>query len=290
MWKKLLNSDNYIKELKKYDISLLKAIQIGYDLQSGTYEKYYYSEIQNLISKDRYEILIKNISEILKEKSRCSIIEIGIGEGNMMRSLIENLNKSILDRIDFYGTDLSFPRLVITKKHISKCNLFVGDMNNLPFLDNTFDIVYTSSAIEPNRDKEEVILKELHRISKYFLILFEISYKDADVNLKKRFDEHGYVKYIYETINKLDFNLKSYKELTSNDISTYNSFLYLIEKNNNITENEDTINFVTPIFHDNLIKFNYNDVIYYKSEKINLLFNIINNIPVLMIENSISIN
>lgn len=290
MWKRLLNSNNYIKELKKCNISELKAIQIGYDLQSGSYEKYHHSKKYSKYFKDRYDVLIKNISNILKKKSRCSIIEIGIGEGNMMRELIENLNKETLDKIDFYGTDLSLPRLLITKKHISNCNLFVGDMNNLPFLDNTFDIVYTSSAIEPNKDKEEIILKELHRISKYFLILFEISYKDADANLKKRFDEHGYVKYIYDTINKLNFNFKSYQELTSYDITTYNSFLYLIEKNNDIVEDEDTINFVTPIFHDSLIKFNYNDVIYYRSEKIKLVFNIINNIPILLIENSISIN
>jgi len=103
--------------------------------------------------KKRVSILSQNIIKIISEKGRCSVMEVGIGEGNTMRHLIEHLDKKYQNKIDLFGIELSFSRIKITKKHIENCNLYVGDMNNIPFKDNSIDIVYTSSAIEERNIK-----------------------------------------------------------------------------------------------------------------------------------------
>lgn len=289
MFKNLLCSDNYIDFLdKNTNLSRLKVIQLGYELQAGSYEKNY--NYNNLMQK-RVKILINNINNILDKNKFCNILEVGIGEGNTMRHLIENIDKNILNKINFYGIELSFSRLKICKKHIPNCNLFVSDMNNLPFDNNIFDIVYTASSIEPNIDNEENILKELYRICKYRIILFEISYKDASINLKNRFTFHKYIKYLYETIKKLKYNLIEYNELETTD--TYNNYLYLIEKDINVdmlTDNIDIKNkLISPIFNDKLEYIIYNNSKFYKSLNLNLHFPIIDEIPILLIDNAIII-
>jgi ubiquinone/menaquinone biosynthesis C-methylase UbiE len=284
MYKTILNSDNYIKELEKIDgLSRLKIIQIGYELQSGTYEKAYKKRLLDLMDK-RSSILIENIKKILENKERCSIIELGIGEGNTMRHLIEKMDDVLLERVDFFGTDLSFSRLLITNKHIRKCNICLCDMKYLPYPNNKFDIVYTSSSIEPNINEEEKIMKEIYRISRNKIILFEISYKDAGEKLKERYNEHKYVKFLYESIIKLNYNMTEYCELFKNE--TYNNYLYLIEKKIQIEKDIEEL-YISPVFEDKLEKINYEGNYFYKSINMGLLFNIINNIPILLLENSI---
>lgn len=282
MYKNLLKSKNYINFLEENtNLTRLKKIQIGYELQAGSYEKAYnYNELM----QKRVKILKNTIIEILKTKDRCKIIEVGIGEGNTMRHLVENLDEKVLNKIDLYGIELSFSRIKITKKHLPNSNLYVSDMKYLPFSENSFDIVYTSSAIEPNINNEKDILQELYRISSNYLILFEISYREANDKLKERFDKHKYVKNIYESIKELDYNLLDYYKLMESD--TYNNFLFKIQKLNSIDNN---FKLISPLFGDEIKLVNYNNQIFYKSDDLNLYFPIIDNIPILLIENSIII-
>jgi ubiquinone/menaquinone biosynthesis C-methylase UbiE len=284
MYKRLLNSDNFIDFLEKNtDLNRLKQIQMGYDLQCGSYERNFNF---NDLMKKRVKILKEKICENLKYKNTCNIIEIGIGEGNTMRHLKDNLEDSILDKINFYGIELSFCRIKITKKHLPECKLILADMNNLPFEDDSFDIVYTASSIEPNFNNEKKILNELYRICKNDLILFEISYRDANEYIKKRFDDLKYINRLYETILDENYNLVSYRELVTS--KTYNNYLYLIKKKSysNIAKE---INYISPIFNDELEIVLYNNAYYYKSKKLNLYFPIIDNIAILLINNSLCI-
>ena len=253
---------------------------MGYDLQTGSNEKKFN---YNDLMKKRIKILIEHIKKVLLKKKKCNIIEIGIGEGNTMRHLIGNLDKNLIKNINFFGVELSFSRIKICKKHIPYCNLIVSDMKHLPFNNNCFDIVYTSSAIEPNLNEEEVILKELYRITSGNLILFEISYKEANKKLKERFNKHKYVKFIYETINLLNYNLKNYEKLTNND--KYNNYYFNIIKN----KEHNKLNLISPILQDSLIIVKYNNSKYYKSENLNLYYQIIDDIPILIHKNSILI-
>ena len=68
--------------------------------------------------------------------------------------------------------------------------------------------------------------------------------------------------------------------------NTYNNFLFKIIKDDLV---ENNFELITPIFGDKIKLVNYNNQKFYKSENLNLYFPIIDNIPILLIENSIII-
>tara|TARA_A100001015_G_C14992586_1_gene714695 strand:- start:1163 stop:1447 length:285 start_codon:yes stop_codon:yes gene_type:complete len=93
---------------------------------------------------------------------------------------------------------------------------------------------------------------------------------------------------LYETIQKLNYNLVKYEHVYTTE--TYNLYNYLIKKKDVNNRVDKKINFFTPLFKDKLNLITYNNVKYYKSENLNLYFNIIDDIPILLLENTIVIN
>ena len=89
-----------------------------------------------------------------------------------------------------------------------------------------------------------------------------------------------------ETIIDEKYNLISYKELETS--KTYNNYLYFIKKNSYSGSTKE-IKYITPIFNDKLEIVLYNNTNYYKSNKLHLYFPIIDNIPILLIDNEICI-
>ena len=49
-------------------------------------------------------------------------------------------------------------------------------MEQIGLKSNSVDIIYTNHSLEPNGGREEVILKELLRVTNKYLILFEPIY------------------------------------------------------------------------------------------------------------------
>ena len=76
-------------------------------------------------------------------------------------------------------------------------------MFNLPLLDNSIDIVYTSHSMEPNGGHEEELLAELYRVTNNYLILLEPAYEFASEEARARMRKHGYVTNLYETAKRL---------------------------------------------------------------------------------------
>lgn len=68
-----------------------------------------------------------------------------------------------------YGIDLTPGNLPICKKHLElngySSNLIVGDAEELPYQDNTFDFVYTFGVIHHTPDMEKCI-REIYRVLK----------------------------------------------------------------------------------------------------------------------------
>ena len=285
----LLKSENYLIWLKKNtNISTLKQIQLAYELQAGTYESYFNNETIEMKNEmiNNANVLKKYIIEILKKKNICNIFEGGIGEANMVRYLLNVLNDSEKSRIYIHGCDLSISRLNISKKYVNNNNnnLCCCDLMNLPYKDNTFDIVYTNSAIEPNKDKEEKILSELYRVANNFLILFEPSYEEANDRCKQKFEKHGYIKNLKKFIIKKKLNMIEIGLTSSTDY--YCQCKYVIKKNELDHPNNEII-YVCPLFKEKLEKFEYDNKLFYKVNSINLLYFIIDDIPILLIENSL---
>ena len=89
-------------------------------------------------------------------------------------------------------------------------------------IDNSFDIVFTHHAIEPNGGKEKQILSELYRVANKYLILVEPAYDLVDNDkIRRRMEEHGYIKNLYGSAKELGLNVITW-QLYGNCISELN--------------------------------------------------------------------
>jgi ubiquinone/menaquinone biosynthesis C-methylase UbiE len=150
------------------------------------------------------------IEEIKKFKNVKTILDFGAGELTNLSFL-----KKKLKNIKFYANDISFNRLYLGKKFLDKefrgknnVRLICNSHFKLPFKDNSFDIVTTMQALEPNGSMEKPLLKELYRVCKKGIISCEPHYEIANRSQKKRMKLHGYVINLEKTIRKLKYKYK----------------------------------------------------------------------------------
>ena len=96
--------------------------------------------------------------------------------------------------------DISLSRLTMAKHFLSiecqniQTEFFLGDLKSIPLADNSLEISFTNHAIEPNHGNEKIILDELIRVTKNYLILAEPIYETANNEQSKRMIEFNYIK------------------------------------------------------------------------------------------------
>ncbi len=272
------NIIEFLKNVDGHKSNTLEDILIAYDLQSGSYVKHY---LLHQEESEKYCKCIVNIVNTLEDFD--SIIEIGVGEATTLNSVLNGLRcrpKTI------FGLDISWSRLkwghaFLNENNKKNVNLFVANLFEIPLPDNSVDVVYTSHSLEPNGGKEEDALKELYRIARKYVVLFEPAYELASPEAQERMLKHGYVTKLYESAKKLKFNILEYRllEYTKNILNP--TGIILIKKD--AVKNEIPL-YICPITHTTLIT--YNDSLLHSKES-HLSYPIIENIPCLLKENAI---
>ncbi|MEX1028738.1 MAG: class I SAM-dependent methyltransferase [Paenibacillaceae bacterium] len=247
---------NIMKHLRdKNDTSAndLSAILHAYDLQAGTYtDDYYNNESSNLYMdgqkvtmtlKEFYQEKGRRISEIIDQHHYSSILEVGVGEATSLCDVILNL-KNKQARIS--GVDISLSRISVGNQFLEEngidhVELIAGDMFQLPFADNAFDIVFTNHCIEPNTTRAMDAIQELYRITNRYLILIEPTYQLGNEETKHRIDEHKYCKEIITTIEALNLKVLEHRLF---EIGSYNNQSSII-----IVEKDDPLNITNEEYH-----------------------------------------
>jgi uncharacterized protein YbaR (Trm112 family) len=69
------------------------------------------------------------------------------------------------------------------------------------------DIVFTSHALEPNGGKERIMLEELRRVARRYVVLLEPAYDLAGAKARQRMEEHGYCRRIRATCDELGYHV-----------------------------------------------------------------------------------
>ncbi|ADV49541.1 bifunctional demethylmenaquinone methyltransferase/2-methoxy-6-polyprenyl-1,4-benzoquinol methylase UbiE [Cellulophaga sp. E16_2] len=107
----------------------------------------------------------KRVVAILKKKNPTSILDIATGTGDLAINLIETGASKIV------GLDISPGMLAVGKKKVTQKQLdktiemIVGDSENLPFDENTFDAVTVAFGVR-NFENLELGLSEIYRVLK----------------------------------------------------------------------------------------------------------------------------
>ena len=132
----------------------------------------------------------KKAVDNIKLDNNIKILDIGCGTGDSL-FYVSKLSNSKL-----FGVDISRNMLKIAKKKLwNKAILKLGDVENLPYINNTFDYVLNTEAFHhfPNPN---LALKEIHRVLRKGgkLILTDINFNCSIPHKLFKILEPGHVK------------------------------------------------------------------------------------------------
>ena len=219
LYKKGQNISAFLREEQGIDHNTREIIEISYDLQTGSYTESMDDEVTAKFKARRSHGIAQ---EIIPLGPFNSILEAGVGEATTLSGVLQNLDGNISS----YGFDLSWSRVAYAQKWLQGQGLHntilcTGDLLEIPLLDNSIDVVYTSHAIEPNGGQEEPILRELHRVARKYVVLFEPSYEMAMPEAQLRMQSHGYCKNLPGICQTLGFDVQENKlfEITKNKMN-----------------------------------------------------------------------
>ncbi|MFH1754019.1 MAG: class I SAM-dependent methyltransferase [Candidatus Omnitrophota bacterium] len=138
--------------------TLKKAMAKRYfDRWAMSYDK---SILQHLIFRASHEMFIKEISVI--NSARFKVLDIGCGTGELAKKLSSRFKNANVNGVDISETMIE----KASAKNMDKAVSFrVGDVEKLPYKENSFDVLTCSHSFHhyPNKDKA---LSEMHRVLK----------------------------------------------------------------------------------------------------------------------------
>lgn len=276
------NISQWLKNNKLENTPPEQAIELSYDLQTGSYISL--QEEEHIIA--HYEPYTEKLSQIIQEicPEMESLMEAGVGEATTLCRTLKHLN---FDK-PAWAMDLSWSRMAYgkrwLKKHdFNKVHCFTGDMCKMPIASNSIDVIYTSHAVEPNGGREKAILMELVRVAKSYVIMLEPSYELANNEAKQRMEKHGFCKNLAGIATDCGFKVLTH-ELYPYAVNPLNpTALTVIEKtkSNDLSTCDQTL--VCPQYHTPLQEL---DGFLYSEQSL-IAYPILGGIPCLRSENAI---
>lgn len=232
--------------LNKKKIGKNVSIKMSYDVQSGSYINFF-----KKFPDTKFKKIYNPIIDIyLKEFKNCkTILDFGCGELTSSLFIFSKIKKYINY---YFANDISFNRIYLGKNNIDsklslrdlkKIKLFCNSDLNLPFKDNSIDLILTVHSLEPNNNSAKKIVNELFRIANKGLILMEPHYEISNHNQRKRMKKLNYIRGLEKLLKHKDYKLKIIEK--TNHINNLNkSSLFILKKIKNKKKNNH--NFVEP--------------------------------------------
>lgn len=208
-----LRGENIIKMLKKgntdeYNFAnKMKFIEIAYDLQAGSYVEAMKDPVHAQLKRKKCAEMAAIVSKYIPNPK--SLLKAGVGEAVTLVPFLQAFENSIprIEGFDISWSRISYARQFLNDHNFDSVKLCTGTLQSIPYVDNSFDVIMTSHAMEPNGGYEEVILKELARVSNSIVALFEPSFEMATPEGKERMISHGYVQRLPEIAQDLGFEI-----------------------------------------------------------------------------------
>jgi 2-polyprenyl-3-methyl-5-hydroxy-6-metoxy-1,4-benzoquinol methylase len=130
--------------------------------QSGNYQKYKNpNPIQRWLILRFYNAIIDIIAKINGD----SLLDAGCGEGLSIQKIARKRQE-----FRIYGMDLSFTAIQLAKKIHNQSIFIQGSILNLPFKDDSFQVVICLEVLE-HLEQPEQGLREISRVSESFILL-----------------------------------------------------------------------------------------------------------------------
>ena len=102
---------------------------------------------------------LDSVIKLIPRKEGIKILDAGCGEGQLLGKIAELMSAKL------YGVDVTAVAIESAKKRFKEAKFSLGDITNLPYKNNLFDVVICTEVIEHIRKYKEAI-KELKRVVK----------------------------------------------------------------------------------------------------------------------------
>jgi ubiquinone/menaquinone biosynthesis C-methylase UbiE len=196
-------------------------IAVNQNLQES-YNDQYSSESaiwRGLSAKQKFN----NIIEITSSNTFKKVLEVGAGDGSILKLLSENNFAE-----ELYAVEISESGIAQIKNkniaHLQSVQLFDG--YKLPFGDKSFDLIILSHVLE-HVEHERLLLREIHRVAKYLVIEVPKDYRFGAEQKLAHFLAYGHINLYTPTSLKfllMTENFKIQRELTG--LYHQDSFLF----------------------------------------------------------------
>jgi len=223
---------------------------IAYDLQAGTYIA---GAKADPAARARWCGQLAGILNPYVTR-QSTILEVGCGEATTLAGVVKRLDNPPKNS---FGFDISWSRCAhglswLAENEVS-AELFVADLFEIPLEDSSVDVVYTAHSLEPNGGREEAALRELMRVARRAVVLVEPVYELAGSEAQARMREHGYVRDLKKTAERLGATVRGYRLLDYCVNPLNPSGLVLIEKAAVDPQECSTIQWRCPLTHAALV-------------------------------------
>jgi SAM-dependent methyltransferase len=198
------------------EVNSERAIELSYDLQSGAYiealgrEPYFQRKL----------VYTRCLGEVMTELGGGrSLLDAGMGEGTTLWGLLSQMQEP---PAVVHGFDLCWSRLGVGRRWLREklpeleVQMCTASLLELPYADNSFDLVYTAHAVEPNRGREAAIMQELMRVCGGHLVMLEPAYELADEAARERMDRLGYCRGLADRARELGFEVLRHELFAGN--------------------------------------------------------------------------
>ena len=130
-------------------------------ISGNTYDKY---GTKNPIAKWLMRKFLSDLSSALNSLSFSSLIEVGCGEGYLLKSIQDDL-----EGIKLFATDISSKIIVEADKIIPDIPKMVCSAYDLPFKENSWDLVLACEVME-HVEEPQRLLTEAHRVAAKYCV------------------------------------------------------------------------------------------------------------------------
>ena len=177
------------------------AILYSYDAQAGSYV----AELKDETRRRFKAEFGRRLAAVLDALSPVSLLDAGTGEATSLAPVLRHM-AARPDHV--LGFDLSLSRLLYARQYLAEQQqrdvaLFTAALDRIPLASDSVDVVMTIHAVEPNRGREDAILRELLRVARRHLVLIEPSFELASAEGRARMERLGYVRALPAALERL---------------------------------------------------------------------------------------
>lgn len=122
---------------------------------------------RNPISQWLIGQFMKNLTDLASLAAPHTILDIGCGEGVVIRQLLAIWNKR---QVNIYGTDLQVEAFQVIQQITTEGNYFVSNIYHPPLQPHYYDLVICMEVLE-HLDNPEIALQKIEKLTKKYCLL-----------------------------------------------------------------------------------------------------------------------